>query len=184
MISNISALDKSISIMLANALPHSPTFTFFFSFLSFQGLTIIFWFIILTFLIYKEEIKHRRFSLYFLLSIGTAFATTYIIKFLIQRTRPTPVVEMLTNLCPTDFSFPSGHTVTAFTAAFMLCFFDKKRAPLYLVLAGLISYSRIYLQCHYFFDVLGGLLVAWLVSYLFQKIYKKAFPDFLKNKKV
>lgn len=176
MISQLTEVDKTISLLLSNALPHQAVLVSFFSFLSFQGITIIFWICILLFLIYKEEVRHRQFSIYFLLSVGTAFLTSYLVKFLFQRTRPVTVIDVLTNICPTDFAFPSAHTATAFAAAFMLCFFDKKRTPFYLILAGLISYSRIYLQCHYVFDVFGGVLVAGLVSYLFQKIYVRTFP--------
>jgi undecaprenyl-diphosphatase len=76
--------------------------------------------------------------------------------------------------CPHDFSFPSTHAATAFAAATILAYFDKKRCWFYYIVAILISYSRIYLGCHYFFDVLVGGLLGLIISkiILIQKCWK------------
>ncbi|EKE14348.1 MAG: hypothetical protein ACD_12C00559G0006, partial [uncultured bacterium] len=55
---------------------------------------------------------------------------------------------------------------TAFAAATVLAYFDKKRRWFYYSAALLISYSRIYLGCHYFFDVIIGALIGFLISKL------------------
>jgi membrane-associated phospholipid phosphatase len=59
------------------------------------------------------------------------------------------------------YSFPSGHTVTAFAFFLALSCFTKKPALqfLYFVLAVLVGYSRIYLSQHFAVDVLAGSLV-------------------------
>jgi membrane-associated phospholipid phosphatase len=58
-------------------------------------------------------------------------------------------------------SFPSGHTASAFGLATLLCLFspDKKWGILYLLLAILVGYSRIYLGQHFLQDVLAGALI-------------------------
>jgi undecaprenyl-diphosphatase len=78
-----------------------------------------------------------------------------------------------TNHCPTDFSFPSGHAATAFSAATVLTFFDKKRRFFYSTIALLIAYSRLYLSCHYFFDVLGGGVLGIIIGKLILNMMKK-----------
>jgi membrane-associated phospholipid phosphatase len=55
-------------------------------------------------------------------------------------------------------SFPSGHTASAFGLATILTLFskNKKWGAVYLLLAMLVGYSRIYLGQHFLQDVLAG----------------------------
>lgn len=55
-------------------------------------------------------------------------------------------------------SFPSGHTASAFGLATILTLFakNKKWSIVYLLLAVLVGYSRIYLGQHFLQDVLAG----------------------------
>lgn len=55
-------------------------------------------------------------------------------------------------------SFPSGHTVTAFSAVVVFAYLSKNKnwPPLFLLLAILIGYSRMYLSQHFFEDVTAG----------------------------
>jgi membrane-associated phospholipid phosphatase len=55
---------------------------------------------------------------------------------------------------PISSSFPSGHAASAFTAAMLLR--DSPLAPLYFVLAALVSTSRVYVKMHHASDVLVG----------------------------
>jgi membrane-associated phospholipid phosphatase len=73
-------------------------------------------------------------------------------------------------------SFPSGHTASVFSL--MLCLtlmFNKKTylAPIFIILAVLTAYSRIYLSQHFAEDVLVGSLIGVLVTmsvyYLYQR---------------
>ena len=67
---------------------------------------------------------------------------------------------------PSDYSFPSGHTLASFEAATAL----YKEHTVYgfaaFVLAILIAFSRIYLQVHYPSDVLGGAILGFLFGLL------------------
>lgn len=58
-------------------------------------------------------------------------------------------------------SFPSGHTVTAFSAAVVLSYFavNKRFGFIYLLLAMLVAYSRMYLSQHFFEDVTAGSII-------------------------
>jgi membrane-associated phospholipid phosphatase len=61
----------------------------------------------------------------------------------------------------TTNSFPSGHTVTAFTAAVILTYLavNKRMGFIYLLLAMGVGYSRMYLSQHFFEDVTAGSII-------------------------
>ena len=91
------------------------------------------------------------------------------LKNLVQRIRPYVVNEALTLLgdMPSDFSFPSGHTGSAFAVAVVmyLCM-PRKYGISALVIAALVALSRIYNGAHYPTDVLGALAIAILTGVL------------------
>ena len=95
-----------------------------------------------------------------------------LLKNLVARTRPydlaNPVLpkrELLIN-APTDYSFPSGHTLASFEAATALYKDHTVYGFAAFVLALLIAFSRIYLQVHYPSDVLGGAILGFLLGLL------------------
>ena len=71
-------------------------------------------------------------------------------------------------------------SATAFAAATVLSFFDKKRRWFYYTVAMLISYSRIYLGCHYFFDVIVGAIIGYIISQLLL-FFLYTFPSHRKS---
>ena len=58
-----------------------------------------------------------------------------------------------------DFSFPSGHTIASFEAAVVLLKYSKKMGIPALILAILVSFSRLYLYVHYPTDVLVSVVL-------------------------
>lgn len=88
------------------------------------------------------------------------------LKPLVARTRPFDLVEGIELLisAPTDFSFPSGHTLSSFIAAAILTMIDKRFGYIAIPLAILIAFSRMYLYVHYPSDILGGILLAAMIS--------------------
>lgn len=71
-----------------------------------------------------------------------------------------------------DKSFPSDHTTIAFVLAFSLFLINKKWGSIFLVLAFLIGFARIFCGLHYPLDVLGGILMAFIVVSLVNLILK------------
>jgi len=63
-------------------------------------------------------------------------------------------------------SFPSGHSVTAFSAAVAITYLckDKRWAVLLLFVAILVGCSRMYLSEHFFEDVVAGSIMGVLVT--------------------
>lgn len=62
-------------------------------------------------------------------------------------------------LPPDRFSFPSGHTMTAFSIAVVLSFFYPPLQPALYFLALSIALSRIVLGMHFLSDVLAGIVL-------------------------
>ncbi len=89
------------------------------------------------------------------------------LKNLIARPRPyLAYPEIVLKIPPlNEYSFPSGHTITAFAAVFSLprSLGALKRALA--VLAVGIACSRLYLFMHYPTDILGGALLGMVIGY-------------------
>ncbi|MES2060633.1 MAG: phosphatase PAP2 family protein [Bacteroidota bacterium] len=68
----------------------------------------------------------------------------------------------------TVHSFPSGHTVTAFSAGVVITYLAKNKAwgLVLLLVALMVGYSRMYLSQHFFEDVTVGSAVGVLVTFL------------------
>lgn len=104
------------------------------------------------------------------------------LKPLIARMRPFSVhsdIELLIR-APRDFSFPSGHTASSFSAAFALMSEKKSVFIPSLILASLIAFSRLYLYVHYPSDVLAGILLGLLNGIAAHKIYQHFEKHFKK----
>ncbi len=115
-----------------------------------------------------------------------------ILKPLIHRVRPydnaawSPAVTRATLLIspPSDYSFPSGHTLASFEGAFGLFLCNKKWGAPALVLAVLIAFSRLYFYIHYPTDVIGGMILGigfavasfFIVGAIWNKVTKKQLP--------
>lgn len=174
---NLFRLDYFITSFLRDILPHLPFFNTFFSFFSLKGSSILIWILVMIIVLILEERKNpgitkqdKKFIIIFFASFLLTFLLSdFVLKNIFQRVRPfldTKYFILNTFICPLDFSFPSAHAATAFAAAGVLAYFDKKRRLFYYLVAVLISYSRIYLGCHYFFDVVIGAILGYIISRL------------------
>ena len=97
-----------------------------------------------------------------------------VLKNLIRRARPCwfyPERELLIP-SPKDFSFPSGHTLSSFIAAFTLFRRDRKAGTAALILASCIAFSRLYLYVHFPSDIIGGVLLGYAVAGLTGRIFE------------
>jgi membrane-associated phospholipid phosphatase len=63
-------------------------------------------------------------------------------------------------------SFPSGHTVTAFSLAVLFTYWSKNKGwgPVFLLVAIMVGYSRMYLSEHFFEDVTAGSVIGVIIT--------------------
>ncbi len=107
--------------------------------------------------------------------ISSALLVEFVIKPLVARVRPYVTVEGLFSLVGPEksYSFPSGHSATAFAVAYVLFrMLPVKYGVLVLLLAALMAFSRLYVGVHYPTDVLAGVLVGILVGEACYQIQK------------
>lgn len=103
--------------------------------------------------------RTRRAGLAMALALGLYMLAGHCaLKPLFARPRPCDLrPEMLTLVArPHGWSFPSGHTSSAFAAAFALWLQNRRLGVPALVLAGFIGFTRMYLYVHFPTDILGG----------------------------
>lgn len=83
---------------------------------------------------------------------------------------------------PLKYSFPSGHTTTAFAFLFGISFFSKKwyLSLILLFLSVVTAFSRVYLAMHFPVDVVAGSLIGVItaiVIFLWIQSWKKSWLD-------
>lgn len=112
--------------------------------------------------------KYRRYGITMLGAIAAgALVGNVCLKPLIARPRPCWVESV--NLLiknPTDYSFPSGHTLASVIGAAILTFTNKKWGYVAIPLAILIAFSRLYLYVHFPSDILASLILGGIISFI------------------
>ncbi len=101
-----------------------------------------------------------------LIALGAAQLTFAIMKRLIGRERPCATEPHCWSvLLPQDrFSFPSGHSITAFAIAVSLGLWYPALLVGLLFCALSVAASRVILGLHYLSDVIAGLLIGTLIG--------------------
>lgn len=106
------------------------------------------------------------------------------IKPFIARVRPFDVIPLIDGLiikAPTDFSFPSGHAMSAFAVSTVIYNMNKTSGILAFILSGFIGFSRLYLYVHYPSDVFFGILIGIAIGITTIKLFKTdKFENLLK----
>lgn len=101
----------------------------------------------------------RDFVLLTSLGLAGAWSITYSLKYLVRRERPAE-----SHRSSVGYSFPSGHSTTAFYLAVMFSTVLPLNVFLYTV-AGLVSFSRIYFRLHYPSDAVAGSFIGIVAGY-------------------
>lgn len=98
------------------------------------------------------------------------------LKNIVARPRPCWLesVELLIST-PKDYSFPSGHTWSAVTGAWVVTAANRKFGFIAIPLAVLLAFSRLYLYVHFPSDILAGALIGAVLGIL-AVVLKKHLP--------
>ena len=83
---------------------------------------------------------------------------------------------------PTDFSFPSGHTIASFEAATVLQIRHKNWGIPAIVLAILIAFSRLYLYVHFPSDVLFAMALGIGIGFIANFLINQGFALYQQRK--
>jgi len=171
MLEKIVSVDQAFAVYMAQ---FRSSFTLrLFEMLSISGVSLS-WFLVAGFLwglnffgvqLFVEQSVFLQSMLPSLVVWGLA----YLIKRRVKRPRPyeTPgMPSAKTNVSFSMDSFPSSHAASSFALAFTLLFVGSSLANGVLLWAILVGYSRLYLGVHFLSDVLGGIALALLCSWV------------------
>lgn len=102
-----------------------------------------------------------------LLAVGVLVGNVCL-KNLIARPRPCWLDSSVRLLIadPTDYSFPSGHTLSPVIGATILTKTDRRFGYAAIPLAALIAFSRLYLYVHFPSDVLAAAVLGVMIGEL------------------
>ena len=110
--------------------------------------------------------KYCRYGVLLLVALALGVLTGNLtLKPLIARPRPCWVDESVRLLIPkpTDYSFPSGHTLSSVIGATVLTKANAKFGLAAIPLAALIAFSRLYLYVHFLGAAVLGVAIGLLV---------------------
>lgn len=153
----------------------------------FEPVYIIFFIFLLGSILFA--LKYREESFYFIFVSLTSGALIYLLKLFLARERP-----FIQFLAETGHSFPSGHAAISVIFFGSLIFFSSKihntllrTTTIFLSCLGIVilGLSRVYLNVHWFSDILGGyflgttILLVGIIFYksnIFQKLTNLFHP--------
>ncbi len=127
---------------------------------------IVISFVITAYLFYRN---YRLYGTLLLAAMGGDALLVSVAKELIQSPRPSDSL-----VYDTGFSFPSGHTVASIVFCGLLTYFAWQHwkgskakiisSVLFISIASIVAFDRIYLNVHWFSDVFGGFFLGlfWL----------------------
>jgi undecaprenyl-diphosphatase len=135
-------------------------------------------FSLLTILLLWNKTK-RKWVLPLWFTMFLSAVTSFLLKVVIQRPRPFQqgLIEISSFLIKNsyyvwDFSFPSNHTMLAFCALPIISKEFPKLKYLWIALASLVGFSRLYFGFHFLSDIIAGAAIGYLIGALIINIEK------------
>jgi undecaprenyl-diphosphatase len=168
----LDALDANLFVRI-NHLPHTPLLNQFF-----YKLTAVFnggaaWFALMAVILCWDRRRGWRIVRESAVPLALATATVeYPVKSYFRRKRPfiTLIQAIVIGQKPGSWSFPSGHSATAFAGAWLLSRYFPRQRPWFYLVASLVAFSRIYLGKHYPGDVLFGSAAGIALAEFFRRL--------------
>lgn len=120
--------------------------------------------------------KKDYFKRVIFVSLGSAIVSRFVFvavfRYLFYSPRPFLVLERVNVLMNHQFesSFPSGHASFYFALAMGIYFYNKKAGHIFLILAGLMGFARIFVSVHWPLDILAGAVLGAMAAVLFERV--------------
>ena len=181
-------MESKILLWINNSMHSNTILNSFWTFISKISDSGFIWIIFIAVLLLFKDTR----KLGFIVGLSLAFSAIsgFIIKNLIARPRPydtnPELLEFLKSMSyntPDSYSFPSGHTSSAFAVSFALLFVNKKYSYPSLILSILIAFSRLFLCVHYPIDIIGGAMLGIISSYITINIFNNLYAFYNKHYK-
>lgn len=165
-------IDHGQFVLLVNQNYSALADTFFY-YLTYLGSGVAFIIVALYLMIFKDF----RSGYYAIATFAVSSLIAQLLKRLVfdDRLRPSAYFKDMEGLHFVDGltlygmnSFPSGHTTTAFAMCLLLTIILRKNGLgfVFILLAGLIGFSRIYLFQHFFIDVFAGAIIGVITAFV------------------
>ena len=130
------------------------------------------WIVIGTLLIIRKNYRHNGLMIFYALILVSIIGEG-IIKNIVKRERPEHYIKgkELLIVEQRTYSFPSAHTASSFAVATTLLGVNIYVSGIIILIAILISFSRLYLYVHYPSDVLGGIILGISCGLIITKLF-------------
>ncbi len=127
--------------------------------------------------------KGRKTALIILLIILLSDQTANFLKYLFHRERPCITLAQVRLLvgCGDSYSFPSNHAANIFASMIYLSYNYRSFSPVFIIIAILVAYSRVYVGVHYPIDVLAGILLGLTISAIIIAVEKNILTRWRKQ---
>jgi len=120
--------------------------------------------------------KKYRFILFMMVSVFVALEVSFLLKLIFQVPRPYVLGYQQPLLLASGYAFPSIHTsVLCSLIPFQKYIFGKKSLPVIYLFIGAIVFSRVYLGVHNLSDIVTGITIGLVTTYIvlnFEKNYR------------
>ncbi|HBM79313.1 MAG TPA: phosphatase PAP2 family protein [Clostridiaceae bacterium] len=173
MVEILNDFDTNVLVFI-HRYTHNAIFDMIMPHITFLGNGGLVWIIISAILLTRKRYRNVGLMCLCALIVSTVLGQV-ILKHLIKRPRPfisMPDVGLLIPE-PLGYSFPSGHSTSAFAVSGIMYEKMRKYGIYAVILAVLIAFSRIYLFVHYPSDVILGIVIGLICSKIVLGINKK-----------
>lgn len=110
-----------------------------------------------------------------------AWVLAHILKFYFEIMRPAAVLENVYPLFEkSGYAFPSGHAAFFGALALTIYFAHKKAGYFFAIFALAIGVARVMAGVHFPIDILGGLILGFVVSFVVER-YKSRFAYYMQK---
>ena len=149
---------------------NTPVISAFFGIITNYGVVLLVMLIVPCLALYRKD---KKLVYLLIITFLVSFLVTFGIKLIVQRERPFEALTYFFGV--TDYSFPSGHSVTVFSLLPLLAEYIKRQKKFWAASAFLVAFSRVYLGFHFLSDVVFGSFLGYLIGHYMLNFYKNKY---------